>query len=120
MTERRFLVDENTTPTLGEQLRWRRPGLEVNCVGDEGALPGGTPDPEILIWLEAHACSLVTDNWSTMSVHLGHHLAAGRHVLGVFVRRPRARWGAFLDDLLLICEAADPEEYADRVTHVPL
>nr|VFJ90836.1 MAG: hypothetical protein BECKH772A_GA0070896_1002412 [Candidatus Kentron sp. H]VFJ91863.1 MAG: hypothetical protein BECKH772B_GA0070898_1002210 [Candidatus Kentron sp. H]VFJ98527.1 MAG: hypothetical protein BECKH772C_GA0070978_1002211 [Candidatus Kentron sp. H] len=56
--ERRYLIDENTTPALGDQLRRRQPALEVMSVGDESAPPKGTLDPDILLWIQAHGFTL--------------------------------------------------------------
>jgi len=50
--KRRFLIDENTSPALADQLRRHRPELEVISVGDAIAPPKGTLDPEILFWIE--------------------------------------------------------------------
>ena len=57
---RSYLIDENTTPALADQLRRRQPALEVASVGDDVAPPKGTPDPNILLWIEAHGFTLVT------------------------------------------------------------
>lgn len=87
----------------------------------EGRAPAlGTSDPDILAWLEANGYCLVTDNRSTMEVHLADHLMAGGSVPGIFVRRRRAPLGLVIESLLLIMGAAEPDEYADQITHIPL
>jgi len=62
----------------------------------------------------------VTNNRRSMPVHLADHLAAGHHVPGILVLRPRASRGVLLDDLVLIAIAAGEDEYRDRIVYVPL
>ena len=89
-------------------------------VGDPGAPPRGTADPEILRWCEEHQFLLVTNNRHSMPQHLGEHLAAGGHVPGILLLRRRATPGPVIDDLLLIAEVAPEDEYRDRIEYVPL
>lgn len=120
MTRRCYLIDENTTPALADQLRRRQPTMNVLNIGDEMALPKGTPDPEILLWLERNGFSLVTRNRKSIPHHLQQHLATGHHVPGIFTLRPKASLGEALDDLILILEASEPDEYQDQIVHIPL
>ena len=83
MTIRRYLIDENTTPALADQLRRRWPSLEVAHVGDEKAPPKGTLDPDILHWIEEQGFTLVTRNRKSMPDHLSQHLAEGNHIPGI-------------------------------------
>jgi hypothetical protein len=120
MRNRRYLVDENTTPALADQLRRRQPSMDVLTIGDGIAPPKGTLDPEILLWLEEHDYSLITRNRKSMPGHLQDHLTQGHHIPGIFTLRPRASLGEVLDDLLLIWEVAEPDEYQDQIVHIPL
>lgn len=120
MSEIRFLVDENTTRAIGDQLRRRQPDIVVLTVGDDLSPLHGTRDQDILLWLENEGYSLVTRNRGSMPRHLQDHLAAGHHVPGIFTLRPKASIGEIIEDLLLIWEAAHPGEYQDRIEHVPL
>lgn len=120
MNGRCYLVDENTTPAIADQLRRLQPNILIWTVGDEMAPSRGTPDPEILCWLERECFSLVTRNRKSMPKHLKEHLAAGRHVPGIFTLRPKASIGSVIEDLLLIWESSYPEEYQDQIVHIPL
>lgn len=120
MSEIRFLVDENTAHAIADQMLRRQPGITVLNVGDNTAPPRGTLDPDILVWLEENRCFLVTRNRRSMPGHLRDHLAAGRHVPGIFVLRPYASMKQIIDDLILIWEASLPEEYLDQITYIPL
>nr|VFK42003.1 MAG: hypothetical protein BECKTC1821E_GA0114239_101617 [Candidatus Kentron sp. TC] len=120
MGRRRYLIDENTTPALGDQLRRRQPALEVTSVGDETAPPKGTLDPDILLWIEAHEFTLVTRNRGSMPDHLYRHLEIGHHILGISTVRPKAQLCEVVEDLLLIWELADVNDYRDQIIHIPL
>ncbi len=120
MNEIHYLVDENTTHAIGDQLRRRQPDVVVLNVGDDLAPPRGIPDPDILLWLEREGYCLVTHNRRSMPQHLQDHLAAGHHVPGIFTLRPDASIGQVIDDLLLIWGASRPGEYQDQIVHIPL
>lgn len=116
----RFLLDENVPLTFQSQLEQLDPELKVYVVGDDPAPPKGTPDPDILNWLEANDCLLITNNRASMPVHLQSHLAQGRHVLGIIQLPKRASMGTILDDVLLIGTASLPNEYLDQIVYLPL
>ncbi len=120
MRNRCYLIDENTTPALADQLRRRQPNLKVSTIEDGIAPPKGTPDPDILLWLEKHNYSLITRNRKSMPGHLLDHMTQGRHVKGIFTLRPKAPLGEVLEDLLLIWEVAESDEYQDQIVHIPL
>jgi hypothetical protein len=120
VSEIRYLIDENTSHAIADQLRRRDPTIEVLTVGHDPAPPCGTPDPDLLIWMEREGYCLVTRNRSSMPRHLRDHLAAGRHVPGIFILRPKATIGEVVDDLLLIAGASRPEEYQDQIGYIPL
>ena len=118
MSEIRYLVDENTTRAIADQLCRRQPDMMVLSVGDDLAPPRGTPDPDILLWLECEGYCLITRNRRSMPQHLRHHLAAGHHVPGIFTLRPGPSIGQIIDDLLLIWGASRPGEYQDQIVHI--
>ena len=115
----RFLIDENTSRMLADQLRRLAPEIDVLLVGDEGAPPRGTLDPEILCWCEREEYCLVTRNRKSMPPHLDAHLATGRHIPGIFTIRDQAALKHVLATLLLIWEAAEPGEYQDQIVFIP-
>jgi hypothetical protein len=120
LTRLRFLLDENMPHAVRDQLLLRKPEMQVHAVGDVGAPALGTPDPEILIWLEANDAVLVSRNRRTMPVHLRNHLAEGRHVPGVLLIRRHYTWGQVMDDLQLVWDASSSDEYRDRIEYLPL
>lgn len=116
----RYLLDEHIAPAYRAQLLRAAPELEVWIVGDPGAPPRGTFDPEILIWCEEHHFVLVTNNRKSMPRHLADHLALGRHIPGILVINPALTMGELLDELVLIAGASDENEYHDLILYLPL
>lgn len=120
MGKRKYLLDENTDPRLKRALLRHSPDMTVRCVGDPGAPPLETKDPEILIWCERRKFTLVTNNRASMPVHLRDHLAAGGHIPGIFILKRGMPMREIIDELVLIWEAAEPHEYADGIQFLPV
>jgi hypothetical protein len=116
----RFLLDEHVNRAIQRQLRRLDAQIGVLAIGDPGAPPTGTSDPDILIWLEENGYILVTENRSTIPLHLADHFAAGRHILGVLWIRPDVGIGRIIEELYLIWLASAAEEYQDRLLFIPL
>lgn len=93
--------------------------MVVRIVGDPAAPSLGTLDPAILEWCEENEFALITNNRSSMPVHLADHLAAGRHISGIFALDPDASIAETIDDLHLIWLAGDVGDYDDRITYLP-
>ena len=115
-----FLIDENLPPVIAVQLRRREPQIMVLAVGQSEAPPKGTPDPQLLCWLEENDYLLVTNNRVSMPGHLYEHLAVGRHVPGVLVTPFPLNIGTLIEELLLIWGASLPKEYQDQIIYLPI
>jgi hypothetical protein len=115
-----YLPDEHVAHALQRRLSQIAPALPVYTIGDGFAPPIGTPDPEILVWLEAHRCVLVTANRASMPVHLADHLLQGRHLPGLVQLPDPYSIGAIAENLKLIWEAAEEHDLIDRIAHLPL
>lgn len=116
----KYLLDENVDRALLAGLRQHHFEITVWIIGDPGSPPRQTPDPDILIWCEAHDFLLVTNNRSSMPVHLNDHLNAGRHVPGIFILNAAMSIGDTLDELALIWEISTLDEYLDQIRHLPV
>lgn len=116
----RYLLDEHINPVLRRELLRANPALEVWIIGDPGAPPRGTLDPDILIWCEAHSFCLVTNNRKSMPRHLADHLEMGRHMPGILVVNLAMTMGQMIDDLVLIAGASADAEYHDLIIYLPL
>lgn len=96
------------------------PSIEVWIIGDPGAPPRGTLDPDILVWCEENEFLLVTNNRKSMPRHLKDHLALGRHIPGILVINVGMTMGQIIDELMLIAGASDVNEYRDLILYLPL
>lgn len=116
----RFLLDEHVNRAIQRQLRRLDPQVDVLAISNPGGPPAGISDPDLLIWIEQNGYILVTENRSTMPMHLATHLAADRHIPGVFWIRPGPRLGDIIEELHLIWNTSTAEEYQDRTLFMPL
>lgn len=116
----RFLLDENLSPDVAMALQQLNGTIDAVRVGMPGAPPRGTSDPDILAFREADQRILVTDNRTTMPVHLSTHMAAGHHHWGVFETRRTLSIGELVAELHLVWAASDAEEWIDRMEWIPL
>ena len=116
----RYLLDENMPHAVRNQLLLREPEMQILAIGDEMAPTLGTLDPAILEWIEQNNYILISRNRRTIPRHLRDHLAAGRHVPGIFLLRRQYSWGQLIEDLLLIWSTSKPGEYQDRIEYLPL
>jgi hypothetical protein len=116
----RYLLDEHIDPAIRTQILRAAPDLEVWIIGDPGAPPRGTLDPDILIWCEDNDFVLVTNNRRSMPRHLSAHLALGRHVPGILVVSLAMTMGQLIDELVLIAGASEASEYRDLILYLPL
>ena len=117
---RRYLIDENISPQYRTQLLNHEPSLTVLAVGDEGAPPKSTPDPEILVWCEQNQFNLITNNRESMPQHLSDHRENGGHVPAIFTINLAVPMGKIIEELLLIAGASDEDEYINEIKYLPL
>lgn len=115
-----FLFDENILHRAIRKLLQAQ-GINISCwvVGDGGAPAIGAPDPELLKWIEANNCMLVTRNHASMPKHLRDHLMAGGHVPGIIVLKHRLAAWQMAEELILIWGASLPDEYQDQIVVWP-
>ncbi|NJN65628.1 MAG: DUF5615 family PIN-like protein [Chloroflexaceae bacterium] len=115
----RFLLDENLWPRMKTLLLRCDPTIEVLRVGDEGAPPLGTSDPDILSYVERTQCILVTSNRKSKPGHVAEHFAAGRHHWGIMQLRIERPLAEIIESLHTIWGASTYEEWKDRTTWIP-
>lgn len=111
----RFLLDEHLKRAIQEQL----PEMDVRLIGDEDVPPLGTPDPDILTWIQDNNYVLVTNNRTTMPRHLTEHLQAGGHVPGILCFPQRTSIGTYIKELRRIWKFFTPEYYQDVIQYFP-
>lgn len=116
----RFLLDENIPLLLKRALLRRESRVDVIRIGDPQAPPFGTPDPDLLVFLEQSRRLLITLNRASMPAHLQAHYAAGRHLWGILWVRKDAVTRQLVDELLLIWEASEAKEWINFMGDIPL
>jgi Domain of unknown function (DUF5615) len=111
----KFLLDENLPHRLKIALLRLNPQIDVLRVGEPEAPFIGTLDSEILVYLELSQRLLVTDNRSSMPGHLADHWSNGGHIWGLLWTRPATPIGRLSQDLHLVWDASEAEEWQDRL-----
>jgi len=116
----KYLMDENVDPVYAKQLRRREPELVIRVIGEPHTPILGTLDPEILLWCEENGFILVTNNRTSMPVHLTDKIAQNHHIPGIFILNPDLSIGENLAELILIAQGSFDDEYTDQIIHLPL
>jgi hypothetical protein len=118
----RYLLDENLRGML-----WRfvvrhnaRGGdrIDVVRVGDPGAVPLGTSDPDLLRWCEINERVLVSHDKNTVPGYLREHLATGHQSPGVFLVRD-VHPADVVEYLVVAALASDASEWRDQYFYIP-
>jgi hypothetical protein len=115
-----YLFDENVPLVISTQLRQREPSILLHTIGEGAAPPKGTLDPDILNWIEANNCLLITNNRASMPGHLQEHLAQDLHIPGIIQLPRRIDIRIILEELLLIYLIGEPYEFQDQIVYLPL
>lgn len=114
-----FLLDENLPNWWQVAIQAREPHLQIWKIGDGIAPPKRTADPVIFDWCEINDAVLLTDNRTSMPLHLANHVAAGRHVPGIFHVSPRESIIIVATSLAYVYGASLPDEYRDMIAFMP-
>ncbi|MGI0493043.1 DUF5615 family PIN-like protein [Alkalinema pantanalense CENA528] len=116
----KFLLDENLSPKFQAAILRQNPQIDILRVGDAGAPAFGTPDPNLLDYLEIAQRILVTDNRKSMPGHLQDHWAKGGHTWGILWLKPGSSLTSWVSTIVLIWEVSDAAEWRDRLDWIPL
>jgi hypothetical protein len=115
----RFLIDENLPPRLKTATQRLNSAIDILRVGNATTPALGTLDPDVLRYLELSQRILVTDNRNSMPGHLEDHWKMGGHIWGLFWVRPGTTVGHLAEELLLIWETSEAEEWIDILDWIP-
>jgi hypothetical protein len=92
--------------------------LDIVRAQDVGLLGAG--DEKLLEWAADNDRVLVTHDRRTMPRHLCDRFAAGLHSPGLVIVDDWALIGVCIEELLLIAECSEDNEWQDRIVYVPL
>jgi hypothetical protein len=115
----KLMADQCTNPILLSALRQAEPAIDAIRVGDPGAPPLGTKDPDLPIAAETLGRVLLTNDRSTMPGHLVDHYAAGRHTAGIMLMRGGFRLARYVQEVLQHWNTTTADEWIDRTVYIP-
>jgi uncharacterized protein DUF5615 len=117
----RFLADQNFRAAILEGLRRMRSEMDIQSVRDIGL--ADAPDPVVLAYANEQGRVLLTHDKRTMPRHLDDFLRAtptGKHHPGGLLIPRRMATRLAIEEIPLIWEASEPNEWQDRITFLPL
>jgi hypothetical protein len=115
----KFLLDENLSKRIKYAVIRINTKIDILCVGDFGAPTLGTLDPEILIYLEKSQRILITDNRKSMPQHLQDHWQNNRQIWGLFWIKENTNIGEIAENIYLLWEISEAEEWINVVDWLP-
>jgi len=117
---RSFLLDVHLGRLWQQLLQAADSDLNIQRMGEPGCPACAASDGEILSWIEENDFILITVDKVTMPGHLAAHLAAGRHVPGIFTLRDQRPTRQMVDDIVLLAGAGFAFEYRDQIRFLPI
>ena len=114
----RLLSDENFNGDIIRGLLLRNPSLNLLRVQDVGLLEAD--DPEVLIWAAENNRILLTQDRATMPDFAYERILAGQKMPGIFVINDSTPIRNTIDELLLLDECSQQEEWLGLVLYLPL
>jgi predicted nuclease of predicted toxin-antitoxin system len=113
-----FLADENLKRKIISGLFRRNPSVDVFTAQNAGLT--GVDDRTLLEWAAQHNRVLLTHDVQTLVGFAWEFVRLGKPMAGVIVLGRNLRVSQAVEELLLIAECSEPEEWAGVVTYLPL
>jgi predicted nuclease of predicted toxin-antitoxin system len=114
----RFVADNDFNERIIRGLLRRRPQLDLVHVRDVGLRTAS--DPDILAWAAKENRIVLSHDHQSMPDHAYDRVRAGQPMPGVFLTPQQSHFGPVIDDIVLIDELSEPNEWKDRVVRLPL
>lgn len=114
----RFVTDEHIARATVAGLQRKVASVDVVRVQDVGLRT--LDDPAILQWAADQGPALITHDIATLPDHARERVATGLTMPGMFVVPSSMAIGEAIDELALIADASEPDEWANRVVYLPL
>jgi predicted nuclease of predicted toxin-antitoxin system len=118
MTTFGLLSDENFNGDIVRGLFLRQPNLDLLRVQDVGLME--VEDPEILDWSAHHQRILLTHDRATMPDFAYARLVSGKPMTGLWVVNNRIPTRQAIDELLLLINCSEPDEWVGIVLYLPM
>lgn len=113
----RFAADENFDLRILKGLRLRFPGLDVVRVQDVDL--AGADNPTVLAWAAEDGRILLSHDVSTITRYAYDRLRQGLEMPGVFEVHDTAPIGRVIEDLLLVVESSEADDWNGQVVYLP-
>ena len=113
----RFQADADMDGRILRGLRRAAPEIDIRTAADAGL--AGLRDPEVLRIAADSGRILISQDRRTMPAHFSR-FKAGAQSPGVILLREVATISSVIEELILIWNASDAEEWVDRLVWIPL
>jgi hypothetical protein len=113
----RFLADADFNHKIVRGLRRREPGVDFQGASEGGVV--GLADPDVLRIAADSGRILISHDRKTMPAHFALFLEQ-RSSPGVIIVSQDLEIGTAIEDLFLIWDATDAEEWFDQLGFVPV
>jgi predicted nuclease of predicted toxin-antitoxin system len=113
-----FLADENFNGEVYRGLLRFLPGLDLVRVQDVGLQ--SADDPAILEWAATHGRIVLTHDRATFPDFAYYRIVSDTPMPGLFVVSHRMPIRQAIDELLVVIEESQPEDWKGRVLYFPL
>src|SRR5262249_51563757 len=114
----RFLADENFNDDIVTGLLLRKPDLDI--VRASHVSLGGVDDPGVLDWAAENGRIVLSSDRSTMPEPAWQRVADGLPMPGLILLRRRLSVREAIEEILIIEECTEQEEWVNQVTYLPL
>ena len=114
----RYLTDEDFRGAIIRRLRTREPRIDILTASEARNL--GMHDPEVLAFAAEHGRVLLSHDKNTMIAEFEAFVASGQHSPGLFLVEQQAPIRLIIEDLMLIWQASNPDEWRDQRIFLPL
>lgn len=114
----RMAADENFNNDILRGLKHRTSDVDIVRIQDTDV--AGHDDAELLEWAANENRILLTHDFQTMIGFARQRIEAGQPMPGLFVMRNPSQPGTLIDELWIIIEISQQNEWGQQVTFLPL
>jgi hypothetical protein len=114
----RLASDENFNGEVVRGLLRRQPDLDIVRTQDAGLL--GADDPSVLAWAASEKRILLSHDRATLPNFAYERVSAGLPMPGMFISSERLPIGQAIEEILLLANCSNMEEWEGIVIFLPL
>lgn len=114
----RFLTDENFNNNILRGLLRRKPEMDIVRVQDVGL--SGADDLAVLEWAAQENRILLTHDVATVTHFAYERVRGGQPMPGVLESGRHVPIGTAIEDILMLAEFSDEDEWQGQVLYLPL